>query len=379
MVTRELLPWAVIHFVRYYPSRHVCIALMRQRLTSAELPRDNPLQAAITGALYDQAKLPAFTCQGVVCDYPNFASLGVNGNCRDVTATTVVNCTGQDTSEDHCQLTTPDNSVLFAQSFFSAHFGFGHTRLNTSIMPHADSSGSLVSVSIVRLLGGDDDSDNRATWMDKMQVYDCIFGLSAIEYANWRIVNGTIIPGSRTPYTVNLTEPGPMLGYTVLDSAFKYNGTFHINYLDVNNLEDMLTEAFKPAEPNIVTLSSVALYISQNIPTSIANMSAAISDRMLSGPNATEITGRVLAQVTFIDVQWGWISLPAALVVASCTFLAVVMLLTHRAEQLIWKSSLTPLLMTELSYPLSMAHQRPVWNQVQLKARTTEIVNHLTK
>ncbi|KAI4596538.1 hypothetical protein KJ359_005294 [Pestalotiopsis sp. 9143b] len=193
------------------------------------------------------------------------------------------------------------------------------------------------------------------------------------------MINGTIIPGTRPPHAVNLTQQGPMLGYTVLDTTFKYNQTFYINYLDVNNLKDKLEDAFKPAEPNIVALSSVALYISQDIPISIANISTAISDRMLSGPNATEIAGRVLAQVTFISVQWAWMSLPAALVVASCASLAVVMLLTRRAEQLIWKSSLTPLLMTELSYPLSMAHQRPVWNQVQLKARTTEIMNHLTR
>lgn len=366
------------HSVRSSPSHHVCIALTGRRLAAAELPRDNPLQAAITGALYDQAKPPAFTCQGIVCDYPAFASLGVDGNCQDVTATTIVNCTGQDTAEDHCYFTTPGNSVLFAQSFFSAHFGFGHTRFNTSSTQHEDGLGSLISVGIIRFLG-DDDTDTRDTWMDKMQVYDCAFELSAAEYTGWRMVNGTLISGTRTPYAVNLTQPGPMLGYTVLDTTFKYNQTFYINYLDVNNLKDKLEDAFKPAEPNIVALSSVALYISQDIPTSIANISTAITDRMLSGPNATEIAGRVLAQVTFISVQWGWMSLPAALVVASCAFLAAVMLLTHRAEQLIWKSSLTPLLMTELSYPLSMAHQRPIWNQVQLKARTTEIVNHLTR
>ncbi|KAI1856039.1 hypothetical protein JX265_011936 [Neoarthrinium moseri] len=336
----------------------------------------NPLQAAITGALYDQARLPAFVCQGIICDYPTFASLGVSSNCQDVRQTTVVNCTGQDEARENCVLTTPSQSVLFASTSFSDRLGFGHTRLNTSLTRNPSREiGAVLSLSVVRL----PDVGTRDTWMDGMEVHDCLFRLSAIEYANWRMVNGTILPGLRTPYTMNITQPGSLTGYTVLDTAFQHNRTFYINFMDSNNMVNMLEEAFAPVEPNVVTLKNVPLYISEGIPTTIAKISDAISDRMISGPNFTEKTGRVYTQETFITVHWHWISLPASLVFAACGLLAAVMLLTHQADQLIWKSSLTPLLMTEVSYPLSTAHQRPIWTNTQLKTRTTVIANHLTR
>ncbi|KAI0125426.1 hypothetical protein BJ170DRAFT_727395 [Xylariales sp. AK1849] len=65
--------------------------------------------------------------------------------------------------------------------------------------------------------------------------------------------------------------------------------------------------------------------------------------------------------------------------VCFCLILLSTIYLTHGAEQLIWKSSLTPILLSETSWPLSTAGQRPPWLNAQLEARTVVIANHLTK
>ncbi|KAK8094662.1 hypothetical protein PG997_001347 [Apiospora hydei] len=111
----------------------------------------------------------------------------------------------------------------------------------------------------------------------------------------------------------------------------------------------------------------------------MANISAAMSYRMLSGPNSTATRVPVLNQQVMITVRWAWISLPALLVFTMCLFLAVIIYQTHRAEHLIWKSSLTPLLLSQDSYPMSMASQKPIWIQSYLKARTAVITNHLVE
>ncbi|KAK7977398.1 hypothetical protein PG988_004888 [Apiospora saccharicola] len=110
----------------------------------------------------------------------------------------------------------------------------------------------------------------------------------------------------------------------------------------------------------------------------MANISKSMSYRMLSGPNATVTNVPVLKEQIVITVRWVWISLPAALLVAMCLFLLVIIYQTHRAEHLIWKSSLTPLLLSQESYPMSRAGQKPLWTRSYLKMRTAVITNHLT-
>lgn len=208
-------------------------------------------------------------------------------------------------------------------------------------------------------------------------IYECTFELCAVEYAGWRVVNGTVSLGSRTPYALNLTQGGLVAEFTVLDSAFTHNRTFYVNHEDTNNIYNLLEKTFPPAASTIDV--NEPLYTSQDIPGKMANTSTAMAYRMLSGPKMTETQVPVYVQETFISVQWVWLSLPAFMVLASCLLLMAIMWQTHRADQLVWKSSLTPILMSETSYALATAGERPLWTRTQLQARTATIVHHLTK
>ncbi|KAK8039343.1 hypothetical protein PG993_007754 [Apiospora rasikravindrae] len=209
-------------------------------------------------------------------------------------------------------------------------------------------------------------------------VHECSFSLSALEYTDWSIANGTIRPGLMKAYPLNLAEQSPQIGYTVPDPSFPYNSTFSINYLDMNNMKNILKDALAPVRFGTVQ-TNAPLYNSPDIPGMMANISTAMSYRMLNGPNSTVTRVPVLNQQTMITVRWAWISFPAILVFTMCLFLFVIIYQTRRAEHLIWKSSLTPLLLSQESYPMSMASQKPIWTQSYLKARTAVITNHLVE
>lgn len=336
------------------------------------------------GSLYDQARLPVFTCQGIECDYPTFASLGMNSSCQDVTNDTISECiTSKTTNKDSCQLKTPAGAELYVGTFYSAATSVTHTNLNVSVEINARDRQRSANMSVVRIPSNNLVKDD---WKTGMQVYDCGFQYSAIEYSGWRMINGTLLPGTRKPYAFESKKEQPpfselLHNHTVVNPEFTHNRTFYISFWDKLYFQQVLEDAFPPASAGKLgaAFKSSALYLSEDIPTTIAKIGDAISDRMLSGPNAVNITGRTYGQEVFIVVQWAWISLPAALVLATCLFLAAVMLFTYKGDQLVWKSSLTPLLMTDVSYPLSAAHQRPVWSDAQRRNRAAAIVNHLTK
>jgi hypothetical protein len=90
----------------------------------------------------------------------------------------------------------PSGIQLFARTSFDAHWGFTHTRLNTAVERTANKLAGILNMGIIRLLS---DDGSYKTWTEYMQIYECSFELSAVEYAGWRVENGAITPGSLIP------------------------------------------------------------------------------------------------------------------------------------------------------------------------------------
>lgn len=340
------------------------------------------MRSAVTVALYDQLRLPDFVCPGSICEYPPFASLGVTSTCQDVTSTTMANCSGGLPGEK-CTFTTPRKLDLVAETRWSTYWaGMAYTRLNTAISGAFPSfqNGGIFEMAIVRLPASISgfNSDSWRSWKDGIQVYECTFSLCAKRYEAWSVINGTIIPGTETSFPFDLTSFGYHQEYTVTDPGFPHDRVFSINSLDFNDIFGVLSDTFKPAGPGTFSII-MPLYTSEDIPGKMMNVSRAMSYRMLSGPNSTETRGHVCDEQTFISVQWAWITLPAILVLAACGFLIVVIYRTHQAGQLVWKSSLTPILITETAWPLSMAGRGPLWTASKLEARTAVLANQLKK
>ncbi|KAK7957261.1 uncharacterized protein PG986_006483 [Apiospora aurea] len=345
------------------------------------------IQKTVKLSLYDEPHLPDLTCPGSVCRYPSFSSIGVTSECKDVTALSEGNCTipavdPQYPGHEHCNFTTPGGFQLQA---IQLHVGDDTSSLDMTGSSSATESPRLNEVLLE--FGILQVPVTSLTLRDRTRIHECTIKLCAIEYADWYVTHETIHPGLMQAYPMNnitrledMLQGEDMMRFTVPDPAFSYNRTYGMTIDNVATLNMILEKSLiSTLQGQVLDSPATPLFQSPDVPATVANLSAALSYRMLGGPNATVTAVPVLDDVLVITVRWAWISLPAGLVVAACLFLLAVIYRTRRAEHLVWKSSLTPLLLSQEPYPVLRAGQRPLWTRSYLKARTAVIVNHLTK
>lgn len=377
-----------------FETRPVAVSGVYSELRSSQrLGWDNDglygLDRAILLTLYGEPQLPDLSCLGPLCQYPAFTSLGLTSNCQDVTELSKRNCTKADEDGyENCDFTTPRGFKLFRQAKINdTSSKVTGTSINEGSVIHEDNlkitmDAVLFKFGILRHpLNSFDPSDG-------MQIVECTLGLCAIEYTGWNISHGTIHPGLMNKYPVmtpnttnfNIENRDYMIKINVSDPIFSYNRMFSVSvdwlYAISGLLNDKLIDH---SVDDTFDMPLSGLIRSPNITEIVAGVANAVSYRMIGGPNATVTPVPVLNDEVVIVVRWAWISLPAVLVCASCLFLLVIIYRTNRAEHLVWKSSLTPLLLSQESYPVLRAGGKPLWTRSYLRARKAVIVNHLTK
>lgn len=312
--------------------------------------RNGLLQAAAASGVYDLVSPPPFSCPGSNCTYPAFTSLGICSKCSDVTAHTVKSC--ENPKEGYyiqlCNFKTPGGFSPQAFAGLDAHSGFSHTLLNISLNSPLiqDRPENRVTMGMIRF-ATDDAASHNATddtyWQDTLTAYECSYDACARAYSGWTSVNGTVVPGAIQESRLNMTGGGPIVPFTALEKGFPGNTTFMINYFDLEVMSTGLAKVYDPGTDGSNSFTS-ALYNSPNITRTVKNIATGMSYRMLSGPNATAVTGEVFAVQTYMRANWPWLSLTTALEVFTCLFLTSVIIATSRARQHAWKSSLAPLL-----------------------------------
>ncbi|KAI1289106.1 hypothetical protein F5Y03DRAFT_378418 [Xylaria venustula] len=356
--------------------------------------RDNPLKAAAVNGIYDVVKDPPFTCPGSTCSYPTITTMGLCSECDDITKT--IKKTQMNISFGQLwSYRTPSNLTLQASAFSDAHSGFSHTLANATaelINSEFAGLGMPVRTGIIRF--PEDPSTGRSTmenWMDTMQAYECTISFCGHRYVGWNMTNGTLTPGEDQVIKLNNSDIpeesapwyrilAPLNASESLDISGG-NNSFSINYLDGENMASTLTSIFdvlNDVSPD-QQIGPLALYSSPDIPATLDNVAKGMTYRMMSGPNSTTTYGEVYGTQTYMRVRWPWITLPVALAVASTFCLISVIVMTRMARQLIWKSSLTPLLLPDISYPLTNVQQRSYENYPELRMRSRTIASHLAK
>ncbi|KAI0534584.1 hypothetical protein GGR58DRAFT_482345 [Xylaria digitata] len=356
-------------------------------------PRDNQMKAAVVNGIYDVVKDPPFDCPGSTCSYPPATSFGVCSECEDITST-IKKTKMNTTFGEIWTLRTPSNLTLQASASYDAHSGFKHTLANATAETINTEFGGLgmpVRTGIVRFPERTTGLTTISSWMDTMQAYECTISFCGHRYSNWKTTNGTLVHGDDEVIKLNNSDVAadgepwyrdllPLDPSESLDTG-NGNNSFRIYYIDGKNMANILTSVFVVSGQIAANqqIGPSALYDSTNIPATMDNVAKGMSYRMMSGPNSTTTHGEVYGTQTYIRVRWPWIALPVALVVASSFCLIAVIVLTRQARQLIWKSSLTPLLLPDVSYPLTGVRERPFGNLPQLRSRTRTIASHLTK
>lgn len=201
------------------------------------------------------------------------------------------------------------------------------------------------------------------------------------------MANGTLNHGIKRRSKLNITISGKWRKLGLLlssDKEFLETDTFTVYYLDYDYIGRVLANVIDlslSARGDIIEPHGyeIAFYNSPNISATVENITTSMSYRLLSGPNATAVHGNVYALQTYVSVRWAWITLPVVVELAACGLLAAVIIMTRRARHLVWKSSLTPLLLTDDSYPSLHPAEDPPWTITQRRERKNVIINHVTK
>ncbi|KAI0442753.1 hypothetical protein F4803DRAFT_517826 [Xylaria telfairii] len=357
-------------------------------------PRDNPMTAAAVNGVYDVVKDPPFDCPGSTCGYPTFTTFGVCSECTDITKTITKKLLNS-TWQQIYSFTTPGNLTMLASASTDAHSGFKHTLTNATakaLNPAFAGLGMPVHTAIIRF--PDDQEDGRSTmqnWLDTMQAYECTISFCGRRYSGWNTTNGTLsrgqediiklnnsdVPVADAPWyrTLAPLDPAESLGANAI------NNSFQISYLDGENIESILSSIFTITNslPSNQQIGASALYNSLDVIATMDNVAKGMSYHMMSGPNSTTIHGEVFSTQAYMTVHWPWITPLVAVVVASTFCLITVIFLTRKTNQLVWKSSLTPLLLPDVSYMLTSSGGKPTHDQSQMRSRTMTITKHLTR
>ncbi|ROV86895.1 hypothetical protein VMCG_10866 [Cytospora schulzeri] len=199
-----------------------------------------------------------------------------------------------------------------------AHGGFRHTNVNISTSSNegfASDDPQLISLGLIRFGSSDEENNFDATdtrWQSTMQAYESSFSLCAKVYRGWTTVNGTLVPGRSLESPLNRTDMGPLYPFNATGEAIFGNRTFVINFLDVGLMRSVLTTIFDSSDGDGPSFMG-GLYNSPSLTDTMGRIATGMSYRMLSGPNATQDFGEVLAVQTYIRVQWAWLSLTAVL------------------------------------------------------------------
>ncbi|KAK8117795.1 uncharacterized protein PG998_006076 [Apiospora kogelbergensis] len=357
-----------------------------------ETLRDTSLRAAVVNSIFGKPITPPFSCPGEQCDFPSFLSLGVCNSCREVTSQIEPRLVNTAPPYQRWQFTTLNNkSFVTANSYTNTHPVFlDHTRVNTTVYTQSEDS-SGISVVLIKFPYFDDDDTEKHQWVQNLEAHECFMYLCGQIYENWTMTNGTLNPGMvRTTKLTNYNRPSKdsLTELTSVNGNLPGNASLLVNVADLASIFLTLVEMFAGYSDGLLNhgLDSAlgeswyesAFYDSPDLTDTIANMTKSMSYRLMSGPNATVLHGNVYHRPTYIVVQWAWLALPMVLELSACGFLATVMIITKRAQHLIWKSSLLPLLLTDDSYPVFDPVRKPMWTRTQLRARRGTIVNHLT-
>ncbi|GJN66284.1 hypothetical protein PLICBS_000301 [Purpureocillium lilacinum] len=239
--------------------------------------RDGLFQAAAVSGVYDLVSQPPFKCPGSNCTYPDFTSLGICSKCSDVTAKTTKSCDSVEGGWQiqACNFTTPGGFSPQASAGSDAHNGFGYTLLNVSVkVPDPNQPQHLVSMAMIRF--ADDARATETQWQDTLTAYECNYDACAKAYF-W----------------------GPVIPFTTLERGFPGNTTYEINLFDLRVMVKALSEVYNPGSPGSDSFAA-ALYNSPNLTRTVENIATGMSYRMLSGPNATAVTGEVFAVQTYM-------------------------------------------------------------------------------
>lgn len=263
---------------------------------------------------------------------------------------------------EYCTYTTPSGYSLGSYAQYENGSLDSRTNFNMSV------SGTGYAASGVQILGmgaiifsyiDGDNPSNYATNLGcygsgqrTMHAFDCHYQICALSFEGFAYTLDEIQYGALRSSPLNyIGRPQNQVDSSIgilepLDPDFPGNHTYVMN---IDNLASMKEAAFDLFGYTILQAASLSDKVIDvaDLTSILGGIGNAMTYRIMQGPNSIRVYGNILQNDTFIHVQWVWLSLSLVLEVITTVLLLTTILLTRRAQQLVWKSKLAPLLYSD--------------------------------
>ncbi|KAL8781441.1 MAG: hypothetical protein Q9213_005992 [Squamulea squamosa] len=127
---------------------------------------------------------------------------------------------------------------------------------------------------------------------------------------------------------------------------------YSINYADREYIATFITNMFDTGWGDLglsdITQYGRPLAYSRDLNQTIKSIAASMTEVIRTGPNSTTKVGVSYVEKTFIEIRWGYLAYPIALVLLTMVMLIAVIRETRRHDAIAWKNSALALLFYEL-------------------------------
>ena len=337
------------------------------------------MEAAIFRAMYGGVRQPLSSCPSGNCTWTNITTLGVCGECEGITHHIETLCWD---NSSYCEYSMPGNLTLTGSNGDpSGTHGcepnkFGMTRWNSSARvlgvgadfdsaPLPGTEAILVSFESVQLLAS----------LDAPIGSRCTFTFCTKNYAGIDLTDGIL--GSSTPmetsllldyFAVEELEGFKVFQYMYSSSPDSDGSTPSIYYKVPQDvylqteiyLQNMFSTGWTscgrsslynhPSSDATTTAPNIGrqLAAATNLSETIQAITDSMTEVVRTNPASTTQAGISYVERTFIEIQWGYLVYPIALVLLALVVLVAVIKETKRQGVIAWKSSALALLFHEL-------------------------------
>lgn len=346
---------------------------------------DLPMKAAINQAIFSESSQMAFGCSTGNCTWPSFLSLAICSHCQKIqvhNTTIPEQATVLSTSNGLAIYLMPDTyAVLSSGQLPVSDLGYiNNTIANLTVLGSTEPSAYectlfwCVQEIKASVSDGEYHENVLTTWSDA-SLHNLGCDPNSHPYCEPTDLLGSD-KFSLIGYPDNSTHSAPTFSLgiatqvafgTYLRKLFTGNVTSTETAQDLGFSSDFMG-ALVPSRSSGASDSGTTL---TNVPELIRNLSQTMTTRMrqsaVSDP-AAQILGDAYALQVFVQVRWGWLTLPLVLLLLTFYFLLASIRESKKANVMPWKSSSIALLFHGLA-----EDRREVGRWVERRAELHEI------
>jgi hypothetical protein len=304
------------------------------------------LRASIYNGMLSDSIVPiTASCPTGNCTWPVTPSLAICGQCSP--STYEIHC-----DNDFCNYTMPSRSIITLMSP-GASGGLGFAVKSGTGGKYNSSLNDKLYIANFDVVGAPYMSLAQGFSNQTTKASECAMWLCVQAYNVSTRSNNQVQTTIQTFSSINstLTDEGVYNNYTFLTLPAEMNATPNTNYsvsfLGAGGFHDTLSTMFNGTADLDLESSSAASDAVDAIWSASANLDPWIQRVALSMTNALRNSSGLPSHALYngtgyqlgISVRWPWIALPAAMVVLSLVFLAMVMVQTARSPVASWKGS----------------------------------------